>query len=48
MIPTFETALLELIARYVGQFDTPLDEIISALELQLMAVQEELSSKDDE
>lgn len=45
MTPDFETALLELVAKYAD--DTSVDDMISALELQLMSLQEQAKENDD-
>lgn len=39
MRPDFETALMDLIDRYVA--DTPREDIVSAMELRVMAMREE-------
>lgn len=46
MRPDFETALLDLIAKYAE--DTPVDEMISALELRLFAMHDEWDWPNDE
>lgn len=41
MIPTFEDALMELIDRYRDDHNVAVDVIVSAMELRIMALNEE-------